>query len=107
MKTKHPVEIQWLNIKNKFKSDGYDLTEMETLTSEFIIYLTELTMLGHTHIGKTSIDAYKDRVWLIIENMGILPEYKDEEPIEIEVEDKWESLDDDEIYEINEEEFYL
>jgi hypothetical protein len=48
-------------------------------------------MHGITEIEGKSLDAWKDRVWNLIENAGLLPEYRDEEDESgfIEITDNW------------------
>ena len=43
MTRKNPIEAKWLNIKTKFKSGEYDLNELDTLTSNLIAHLAQLT----------------------------------------------------------------
>ena len=41
---------------------------------------------------------YKDRVWWVVEKIGLLPEYKDEDDnVEEEIVDDWESYEEDDI----------
>ena len=42
------------------------------------------------------IDIYKDRVWWVVEKIGLLPEYRNEEEnIEEEIIDDWESYEEE------------
>lgn len=102
------IKPQWLTIKSKFKSGKYDLDEIDYLTSDLLAQLAALTNKGVTTIGKIDIDKYKFRVWNIVENAGLLPEYKspDNEDDEMEITDEWEKIEDDDMYSIDEEEFY-
>jgi hypothetical protein len=101
------IETQWLEIKTKFKSGNYDLTELDYLTSDLIAQLALLTVNGHTEVDGISIDKYKDRVWNVIENIGLLPEYRGEDDLfEKEITDDWEKVDEEDVMEINDEEFY-
>ena len=100
------IETQWLTIKNKFKSGNYDLNELDNLTCDLIAQLAVLTTNGHTEVDGISIDTYKNRVWNVIENLGLLPEYKDEdELIEKIIEDNWGDVEENEL-EIDDSEFY-
>jgi hypothetical protein len=58
-------------------------------------------------IEGVSIDLYKDRTWWLIEKLGLLPEYRDEdEEIEdVEIEDNYYSDDEEEV-EIDDSKFY-
>ena len=100
------IETQWLTIKTKFKSGNYDLNELDNLTCDLIAQLAVLTTNGHTEVDGISIDTYKNRVWNVIENLGLLPEYKDEdELIEKIIEDNWGDVEENEL-EIDDSEFY-
>jgi len=95
-KEKNIIEKKWLTIKAKSKEDNYNLEELDYLTCDLIAHLTQLTDRGVTDIDGTSIDMYKDRVWWVVEKIGLLPEYKDEEDnVEEEIIDDWESYEDD------------
>lgn len=104
------IETQWLEIKNKFKNseEDYNLAELDHLTSDLIAQLALLTTKGYTEIGGVSIDTYKNRVWNVIENIGLLPEYKDldEGDLGFEIIDEWDKIEEEEELEINDEEFY-
>jgi len=102
------IKPQWLTIKSKFKSGNYDVNEIGHLTSDLLAQLAALTVQGVTTIGKIDIDKYKFRVWGVVENAGLLPEYKspDIEDDEMEITDEWEKVEDDDMYSINEEDFY-
>ena len=76
MARKNPIEAKWLNIKTKFKSNEYDLNELDKLTSDLIAHLAQLSERGITEIDGVRIDLYKDRTWNIIEHIGLLPEYR-------------------------------
>ena len=78
-KEKNIIETKFLNIKNKFKVGGYDIEEMDHLTCDLIAHLAQLTDNGVTEIEGVSIDLYKDRTWWLIEKLGLLPEYRDDE----------------------------
>ena len=58
-------------------------------------------------INGVSIDLYKDRVWWIVENAGLLPEYRDEEEDVVEeIKDDYYKVEDDFDYEIDDSKFY-
>ena len=101
------IETQWLTIKSKFDAGNYNLDEMDHLTCDLLAQLAYLTLQGYTEIDKTPIDKTKERVWRIIERIGLLPEYKDEDLEDIlEVKDNWDSYDEEYTAEINDEGFY-
>ena len=100
------IETQWLTIKTKFKSGNYDLNELDNLTCDLIAQLAVLTTNGHTEVDGIPIDTYKNRVWNVIENLGLLPEYKDEDELmETTIEDNWGDVEENEL-EIDDSEFY-
>jgi sulfur transfer protein SufE len=52
-------------------------------------------MRGITEVEGLHIDKWKDRVWNLIENAGLLPEYNDEETTEmVEILDTWYTSED-------------
>ena len=100
------IETQWLTIKTKFKSGNYDLNELDNLTCGLIAQLAVLTTNGHTEVDGITVDTYKNRVWNVIENIGLLPEYKgEEELIENIIEDTWGNVEEHEL-EVDDSEFY-
>ena len=100
------IETQWLTIKTKFKSGNYDLNELDNLTCDLIAQLAVLTTNGHTEVDGITVDTYKNRVWNVIENIGLLPEYKgEEELIETIIEDTWGTIEENEL-EVDDSEFY-
>jgi hypothetical protein len=92
-KTKFPISNRFEIIKQMYKSRGkinFDLELFDTLSTDLIILLAECTMNGIEEIEGLHIDKWKDRVWNLIENAGLLPEYKDEEGSDIiEIIDTW------------------
>jgi hypothetical protein len=108
MTRKNPIEAKWLNIKTKFKSGEYDLNELDELTSDLIAHLSQLTERDISEIDGVRIDLYKDRVWNVIEHIGLLPEYrspKDEED-DIEIVDDYYKDEEFGEYEIDDSKFY-
>ena len=78
-KIEKPFTNKFNKLKKEFKSGDYDLETLDEITREMIIDLADLTMEGITEIENVHIDTWKQRVWMIIENAGLLPEYRDEE----------------------------
>ena len=101
-KEKNVIERKFMNIKTKFKSGDFDIVEMDGLTCDLIAHLAQLTLNGVTEVEGVPIDLYKDRTWWIVENIGLLPEYRDEEDF---VEDGLDEEDD--YYKDNEDEFSI
>jgi len=107
-KEKNVIERKFMNIKTKFKAGDYDIVEMDGLTCDLIAHLAQLTLNGVTDVEGIPIDLYKDRTWWIVENIGLLPEYrgpKDEDE-EGEIVDDYYSDDDDVEVEIDDSKFY-
>ena len=108
-KEKNIIETKFLNIKNKFKAGGYDIEEMDHLTCDLIAHLAQLTNNGFTEIEGVSIDLYKDRTWWLIEKLGLLPEYRDEDEDideDIDIEDTYYKDEDEFEVEIDDSKFY-
>ena len=108
-KEKNIIETKFLNIKNKFKAGGYDIDEMDHLTCDLIAHLAQLTDNGVEEIEGVSLDLYKDRTWWLIEKLGLLPEYRDEDEDldELdEVEDTYYKDEEEFEYEIDDSKFY-
>jgi hypothetical protein len=78
-KQKHTIEIDFLDLKTRFKAGKMSIEEVDHATCKLIAELAVLTVNGVTEINGVSIDLYKDRVWWIVEKAGLLPEYRDEE----------------------------
>ena len=108
MARKNPIEAKWLNIKTKYKSGEYDSNELDTLTSDLIGHLAQLTERGITEIDGVRIDLYKDRTWNVIEHIGLLPEYRSpkDEDEEVEIVDDYYEDEDFGEYEIDDSKFY-
>ena len=106
-KEKHPIEVKYLDLKKRFKAKEMSIEEVDLITCELIAELAILTEKNVTEINGVSIDLYKDRVWWIVENAGLLPEYRDEEEdIVDEIKDDYYKVEDDFDYEIDDSKFY-
>lgn len=106
-KEKHPIEVKYLDLKKRFKAKEMSIEEVDLITCELIAELALLTEKNVTEINGVSIDLYKDRVWWIVENAGLLPEYRDEEEdIVDEIKDDYYKVEDDFDYEIDDSKFY-
>jgi hypothetical protein len=101
-KEKHVIEVKYLDLKKRFKAGEMSIEEVDQITCELITELALLTEKNVTEIDGTSIDLYKDRVWWIVENAGLLPEYRDEDDIVDELDDE-----DDDYYKVEEDEFEI
>jgi len=108
-KEKHPIEVKYLDLKKRFKAKEMSIEEVDLITCELIAELAMLTEKNVTEINGVSIDLYKDRVFWIVENAGLLPPYRDEDEDEdedIEIEDDYYKVEDDFDYEIDDSKFY-
>lgn len=101
-KEKHVIEVKYLDLKKRFKAGEMSTEEVDQITCELIAELALLTERNVTEIDGTSIDLYKDRVWWIVENAGLLPEYRDEDDVVDELDDE-----DDDYYKVEEDEFEI
>jgi hypothetical protein len=107
-KQKHTIEIDFLDLKTKFKANQLTTEQIDHATCKLIAELAVLTLNGITEINGVSIDLYKDRVFWIVEKAGLLPEYRDEEE-DIEdddIEDDYYNESDDFDFEIDDSKFY-
>tara|TARA_R110002167_G_scaffold76701_1_gene213496 strand:+ start:77 stop:421 length:345 start_codon:yes stop_codon:yes gene_type:complete len=106
-KEKNIIEKKWMTIKSKSKEDNYDLEELDNLTCDLIAHLAQLTDRGTTEIDDVPLDMYKDRVWWVVEKIGLLPEYRDEDDdVPCDIKDEWEDYEDELLEEIDDDGFY-
>ena len=87
----NPITNRFLVLKEMYKGDSpIDIDLFDTLSTSLINTLGELTTRGVIEIEGLHIDKWKDRVWNLIENAGLLPEYSEEETTEmVEILDTW------------------
>jgi hypothetical protein len=107
---KHTIEVDFLDLKNKFKANQLTTEQVDQITSKLIAEMAVLTVNGITEINGVSIDLFKDRVFWIVEKAGLLPPYRDEEEEienEFDVEDDYYKVDDDFDFEIDDSKFYI
>ena len=109
------VTPKWQKIKTMYEagtngSDAYGKNfpiggELDTLSLELVDMLGEITQnqgFGCV-VEDIKMDLWKERVWSLIENAGLLPEIAwrdDKESDRLEAEDKWNSYDDEEGYDL-------
>ena len=93
--------ISDLKVGDKFISEKLNVDNKQTICTlisyqgmnNYVIDAAGCLLLAD---GDDEIDMYKDRVWWVVEKIGLLPEYKDEEDqIEEEIIDDWESYEED------------
>jgi hypothetical protein len=108
-KEKHTIEIDFLDLKTRFKAGKMTTAEVDQATCKLIAELAVLTINGITEINGVSVDLYKDRVFWIVEKAGLLPPYRDEDDDiedEFDEEDDYYKVDDDFDFEIDDSKFY-
>lgn len=103
------VTSKWLKIKSMYKngtngSDKYGSNfpiggELDILTDEFIDILGLITLKwGYDCIvDGVKMDIWKERIWSLVENAGLLPEiaWRDDLESDKEIEDTWYDEDED------------
>jgi hypothetical protein len=95
VKKENPITNQFLVLKEMYKKGPMDLEKFDDLSSSLIIQLGELTERGIQEIEGEKLDKWKDRVWNLIENAGLLPEYSEEETEDlVEILDTWYSTEE-------------
>lgn len=89
--TKFPFTNKFETLKQMNKSKNFDVEVFDEISMFLLTVLGECTMRGISEIERTPVEKWKDRVWNLIENAGLLPEYNSEEDDEIltEVIDTW------------------
>jgi hypothetical protein len=68
------VVVKYQILKDGMKKNQFTIDEIDKITRELLDYLSELTVRGITQIGDETVDMYKERVWNLIERVGLLPE---------------------------------
>jgi hypothetical protein len=69
------VEVKYDILKEGIRKKRFTIDEIDDMTCELISFLAILTDRGVTHINQTeTVDRYKERVWNIVEKVGLLPE---------------------------------
>ena len=86
---------------NNFEIEG----ELDLMCHEFIDMMGEITQdRGFDCVVEDiKMDLWKERIWSLVENAGLLPEIAwrdDKESDRLEAEDKWNSYDDEYDYDI-------
>ena len=80
---------------SNFELDG----ELDQLTQHFLGYIAKLTLSRgfDAEVEGVSLNLWKERIWSLIENAGLLPNiaWKDELEEEKEIEDTWNEYNDE------------
>ena len=85
IKTEFPITNKFLEVKRVFEkgvnlSSSEEVEYFDNISGQLLIDLAKMTtdgISGDTIIEGIKLDLWKDRVWHLIERVGILPEYKD------------------------------
>ena len=109
------VTPKWQKIKAMYEAgtngsdkygDNFEIEgELDMLCHEFIDMVGEITSdRGFDCVVEDiKMDLWKERIWSLVENAGLLPEIAwrdDKESDRLEAEDKWNSYDDEYDYDI-------
>ena len=111
-KKKNSIEVRWVDLKKKSKAETLNIKELDALTCDLIARLGILTEMGVTELDGVPLDLYKDRVWWVVEKIGLLPEYSGDdifEEIEEDIEEKkddYYKVEEDFDVEIDDSKFY-
>jgi len=109
MKDNKFLTNKWLEIKKMFEANtngskeygsNFELDgELDELTQHFLGYIAKLTLSKgfDAEVEGVKLDLWKERIWSLIENAGLLPNiaWKDELEEDIEVEDTWNEYNDE------------
>jgi len=74
MKLGSMVLVKYQILKNGVKKNQFTIDEIDCISRELLEYLSEMTDRGITEVGSETVDIYKDRVWNLIERVGLLTE---------------------------------
>lgn len=81
MKEPKPLTKMWK--KAKLLTEQKNVEKALPLLETMIVYLAKLTLKGITEVEGVRVDLMKDRCWLSLESLGVLPEYNEEEHKEL------------------------
>ena len=109
MKDNKFLTNKWLEIKKMFEANtngskeygsNFELDgELDELTQHFLGYIAKLTLSKgfDAEVEGVKLDLWKERIWSLIENAGLLPNiaWKDELEDKKEIEDTWNGYDDE------------
>lgn len=110
MKDNKFLTNKWLEIKKMFEANtngskeygsNFELDgELDELTQHFLGYIAKLTLSKgfDAEVEGVKLDLWKERIWSLIQNAGLLPEiaWKDERDAEeAELKDTWNEYDDE------------
>lgn len=73
---KKPLTTFWK--KAKLLSEENNIEKAVPMLEKMIIYLADASNNGIKEIEGVKVDLWKDRAWQKLEDMNVLPEYKEE-----------------------------
>jgi hypothetical protein len=115
MKDNKFLTNKWLEIKKMFEANtngsreygsNFEIDgELDQLTQHFLGYIVKSTLSNgfDSEVDGVPLNLWKERIWSLIENAGLLPNiaWKDERDAEeAEIEDNWNNSDDEFDYDI-------
>jgi len=115
MKDNKFLTNKWLEIKKMFEANtngsreygsNFEIDgELDQLTQHFLGYIVKSTLSNgfDSEVDGVPLNLWKERIWSLIENAGLLPNiaWKDERDAEeAEIEDTWNTSDDEFDYDI-------
>jgi len=74
MKLGRMVLVKYQILKEGVKKNQFTIDEIDGISRELLEYLSEMTDRGITEVGSETVDIYKERVWNLIERVGLLEE---------------------------------
>ena len=74
MKLGRMVLVKCQILKEGVKKNQFTIDEIDCISRELLEYLSEMTDRGITEVGSETVDIYKERVWNLIERVGLLAE---------------------------------
>lgn len=77
MKEPKPLTKMWK--KAKLLTEQKNVDKAMPLLEVMLVYLSKLSLKGIKEVEGVKVDLMKDRIWLSIESLGLLPEYNEEE----------------------------
>ena len=68
------VVVKYQILKAGVKKEECTIEQIDSFSRELLEYLSEMTDRGISEIGNETVDLYKERVWNLIERVGLLAE---------------------------------
>jgi hypothetical protein len=68
------VVVKYQILKAGVKKEEFTIEQIDSFSRELLEYLSEMTDRGISEIGNETVDLYKERVWNLIERVGLLAE---------------------------------